>query len=70
MSDYFVVEFSGFSIDNLRMELYDAEGRVVRKANISGQRTEIQRGDLQSGLYIYRLLENNQPLGHGKLIIN
>lgn len=70
MSDYIVVEFSGFSIDNLRMELYDAEGRVVRKANISGQRTEIQRGDLQSGLYIYRLLENNQPLGHGKLIIN
>ncbi|NEN25244.1 T9SS type A sorting domain-containing protein [Cryomorpha ignava] len=69
MSDFFVVEFSGISIDNLSIELYDAQGRMVRKANVSGDRTEIKRGDLQSGLYIYRLFQGIQSAGQGKLVV-
>ena len=69
MTDFVVFEFSGVLMDNLRIELYDVQGRIVSKTNVSGDRLEMKRGDLQAGLYIYRIFQGNEGLGEGKLVV-
>lgn len=69
MTDFVVVEISGFSMNNLRIALYDSQGRIVSETNISGNRTKIKKENLHAGLYIYQLFQNNQPMGQGKLIV-
>lgn len=69
MTDFMVFEFSGAAMSDLRVELYDVQGRMVSNTKVSGERLELKRGDLQAGLYIYRIFQGNQSLGEGKLVV-
>ena len=49
-----------FSFDNIsqgRFRLYDAQGRLLREAPVSGNTFELDRGDLPEGVYFYHLSE-------------
>jgi hypothetical protein len=49
--------------------IYDELGKeVVQIKNINSQTISIQRNNLTSGIYFYRLIENNQVIAKGKII--
>ncbi|MEO1516732.1 MAG: T9SS type A sorting domain-containing protein [Bacteroidota bacterium] len=50
-------------------KLFDLSGRLLRERRLSGQTFQFSRGDLPSGIYMYELQMEGQPLQHGKLTI-
>lgn len=50
-------------------ELYDIVGRTVKNIEFTGLLTEIKREELQSGIYLWRVLDNKNVIGNGKLVI-
>ncbi len=63
------------SMDNyqapLYLEIFDLIGNSVRKpVEVPGNPIIIQRGNLASGIYQYRISNNSSVIAHGKLIIN
>lgn len=53
----------------MRMEFYDASGRKVDELPIEGEETRFQRKGLESGMYFYRLFDEQKALEEGKLIL-
>lgn len=50
--------------------LYDINGREVRKMErFDVAQTVLERGDLRSGMYVYKFLGDNQLLASGKIIL-
>ena len=49
--------------------VYDLLGQEVLQSAITDPRFEIQRGDLQSGMYFYKLITASEVTGIGKLIV-
>ena len=52
----------------MQMEFYNLLGQMVKEASIENGET-LFTGDLPEGAYMYRLLENGQQLGSGKLVV-
>lgn len=50
-------------------ELYDIVGRTVKKVEFTGFQTEIKREELQSGIYLWKIFDNKNLIGNGKLVI-
>src|SRR6185436_4710357 len=48
--------------------LYDIFGREVKQCTIHNSKSEIQRGDLPAGIYIYHLKQNEKMMGQGKVV--
>jgi hypothetical protein len=58
-------------LNNAIVEIYNVLGQTVRTIqNISENNINIEKGNLQSGIYFYRLLNNSEPLSTGKFILN
>lgn len=53
----------------MRMEFYDASGRKVDELPIEGEETRFQRKGLESGIYFYRLFDEQRAVEEGKLIL-
>jgi hypothetical protein len=49
--------------------LYDAFSRLVKESEISSTETTLQRGNLSSGIYFWKLLRNNKVKGRGKILL-
>lgn len=65
------IELKG-NIENKKTELtiYNALGKEIKKENdFSGQKITIQRSDMISGIYFYRLCLDNKQVTTGKLVI-
>ncbi|MBA2422529.1 MAG: T9SS type A sorting domain-containing protein [Chitinophagales bacterium] len=54
----------------LKIEFYDAFGRVIKQMRIIDNLTEIKRDDFKAGIFFYRVFENNIFIGQGKLIVD
>jgi hypothetical protein len=52
-----------------QFKLYDILGHEVYTTLLETPHTTIEKGDLQKGIYIYQILNENQSLAKGKLII-
>ena len=53
-----------------RIELVDVNGRVVRTMNGNGSRElRIERGHLESGMYVLRVMDANATTGAVRLVI-
>lgn len=51
-------------------EMYDINGKEVNaKTTISGSQIAIERGSLNSGIYFFKLLQNNRVIAMDKLIL-
>jgi len=56
--------------ENLNFHLYNLLGKEVASyMNISANKLTIHRKGLGSGVYIYKVMQNNQQAGTGKLIV-
>jgi len=49
--------------------LYDVFGREVKRSTIGSLKSEIQRGTLPAGIYVYHLKQNEKMMGQGKVVI-
>lgn len=50
--------------------VYDLLGKVVFETKVTGEETQIQRGNLAQGIYYYAVMDQAGSLAKGKLIIN
>lgn len=57
-------------IDHLELEVYNILGEMVLKYQVTEMLTSIETSHLPNGLYLYRIVNNNQILQSGKLISN
>ncbi len=55
--------------NNLIFNLLDANGRVIRSENFTGNALDFQRNGLQNGFYFYEIKSQGKRLGTGKLVI-
>jgi uncharacterized repeat protein (TIGR01451 family) len=53
----------------LRFQLLDTHGRVLRQENIKLENYQFNRRDLPAGIYFYRFERDGKPIGTGKIVI-
>lgn len=53
----------------IMINLYNQLGKKVKTVNLTNPTTTIHKDNLASGIYFYQLIQNNAPIGQGKLII-
>lgn len=65
-----IIRVEGGQYKRLRLEVYDAMGRLVDQVqnNLGDNTVKVQRRNLPSGLYVYRLTADGALLHTGKLI--
>ncbi|MFK7905150.1 MAG: T9SS type A sorting domain-containing protein, partial [Chitinophagales bacterium] len=70
-SDYTTIEVEGLPQQGTyQLELLDVLGRKVRELKVDNGEFGIERGDLKSGVYLFRILSlNNKLLGSGKILV-
>ena len=49
--------------------IYDLPGKEVFRTPLAGPLSEIQRGNLADGIYLYKVYNKNQLIGKGKIAI-
>ncbi|MGQ0826976.1 MAG: T9SS type A sorting domain-containing protein [Bacteroidota bacterium] len=56
-------------INDAIIKIYDVCGKEVKTISISNNETNIDRGELKSGIYFYTIINNNSTIAKGKLIV-
>jgi hypothetical protein len=51
------------------VKIYDLCGKEVKTISITGNETSIDRGELQDGVYLYSIINNNEKIANGKLVV-
>jgi len=51
---------------NLTLELYNTQGQIILKTSINNN--SVSLSNLQSGMYLYRLLQNDKEVYSGKIL--
>ena len=69
MGESAVIRLDNVYYKNGLFELYDLQGKQVRTYEFSGSELSIERGDLQSGMYLFEVKADGVLLGNGKLVI-
>ncbi len=64
------IEIKGLRNVNYELWIYDWLGREVLKSEITNPKSEIQRGNLQRGMYFYKVGGNDKIIGTGKFLID
>jgi len=58
------------SLNNTKVVIYDVLGKEVKTlSDLTGYKMNLERGDLQSGLYFFRLLNEGELITGGKFVI-
>lgn len=58
------------SKEPISFSLYDVTGKEVKSNhNVSGQQINVERGELNSGIYFFKLVQNNKVIATEKLIV-
>ena len=67
-SDETTIDCDGFSMP-IQMDIYSINGSLVRTDIIDQEQYTFLRGNLESGIYIVRLMHQGKLVGQGKLLI-
>ena len=57
-------------INNYELVMYNVMGKVVMNTTITNQLTTLNTSNFHTGIYFYRVMENNKVVQSGKLISN
>ncbi|MEZ4884989.1 MAG: PKD domain-containing protein [Chitinophagales bacterium] len=70
-SDFTAIEIEGLSQDNYQLEVMDILGRKLKELDLENGKAILERGKLESGLYLIRVLEkeNGKILGSEKVLV-
>ena len=55
---------------NLSIKMYNILGEIVLNEVLQSQTNSFQTSNLQSGIYTYKIISNNEVLQSGKIISN
>ncbi len=69
MGDFAIIRLENEPYQNGLFQLFDLQGKQVRTYEFSGNELRIERGDLQSGMYLFEVKADGVLLGNGKLMI-
>ena len=62
--------YSSQNIENAELKIIDIYGREIKTlSGINSSETKIERGNLASGIYFYKLFNSNAVLGSGKIVV-
>lgn len=50
-------------------EMFDISGRILRREQLTAQLNKFERGELNAGIYFYRLLKEKNTVNTGKIIL-
>jgi hypothetical protein len=59
-----------FVLKNAMIIMYDVCGKEVKNVLINSNETTIGRGELQNGIYFYSIINNNEKIAYGKLVVD
>jgi hypothetical protein len=69
-SKNFVINISSETLlKDAVIKMYDLCGKEVKSVLMSSYETTVSRDELQSGIYFYNLINNNESISKGKLVI-
>ncbi|MCP4439156.1 MAG: T9SS type A sorting domain-containing protein [Aureispira sp.] len=68
-SEQTTIEVLGNNYQELQLNVYDITGKVALERHSTGNKIQLQRGNLPQGVYIYRLEGDGSLLNTGKLIV-
>ncbi len=69
MGDFAIIRLENEDYQNGLFQLFNLQGKQVRTYEFSGNELRIERGDLQSGMYLFEVQADGVLLGNGKLMI-
>jgi len=70
MKDGSFVELIGLkTVSDAELWIYNLQGKVIRREQLSTNRVFIKKGNLNSGLYIFKVFNNEVLLGTKKIIV-
>jgi uncharacterized repeat protein (TIGR01451 family) len=69
MSDYTRITLNNSQADNFRFRVIDITGRMVSDESSTGNTLLLNRNSLSSGLYVYQVVQKNEVVATGKLIM-
>jgi hypothetical protein len=69
-SSRFVISGNIKNFQNTMIIIYDALGKEVKQLKVDANEIIINRDGLENGIYFYKLINSNQIVATGKLIIN
>ena len=64
-----LIQLKGKDFQNLTFELFDLTGKLIRTEYFEGNEIEVDRVNLNEGLYLFQIKAENQLIGTGKLVI-
>jgi hypothetical protein len=67
-SESTVIEVNG-EYKDLKFNLLDMSGRLIRTENFDNQQLIFDRKNLRQGLYIYEITSQGKRLQHGKIVV-
>ena len=71
MSDMARLVFSEALVSDTRLELVDVNGRIMRTMIGNGTREiRIERGHLESGMYVLRVMRGGEHIGSARIVIH
>lgn len=68
-SESTVIQLEGQSFKSLDFSLFDTMGRLIRREQHSGNEFVVTRGNLPSGVYIFKITSEGQLINSGKLLV-
>ncbi len=57
------------TLTNAYAQLFDVTGKKVAEVKLANNQAALQRGDLQSGIYFYKVISENSVIGTGKISV-
>lgn len=69
LTDSAVLQVDGIEPGPLNLVLTDVSGKVLRQQTVNGTGFEFQRGELNPGLYLFKIERNGERVGNGKLMV-
>lgn len=64
-----LLQVEGIEPGPLKLVLTDISGKVLRQQTVNGTGFEFQRGELNPGLYFFKIDRNGEQVGSGKLMV-
>lgn len=63
------IELQGFTGDQIQIEVMNTSGQIVQRRTANNQVIQISRDGLPDGVYLYRVVADQEMIGAGQLVV-
>jgi hypothetical protein len=69
-TDYIKLNIKNYDVQNLRYQLYDINGSLIKDSKVEGNETTIVMQNLKPSIYFLKVTDNNKAIKTFKIIKN